>query len=158
MLFENQYAIGDSITVSGITGTVENVGLRITQLRDFEGTIWYITNGSVTELGNRSQGWSLASVDVPVAYGADADQVMAVLTQAALELQQSEEWTSRILADDPVIGAELMTPSAVTYRIRLHTLPGEQFGVARALRPAALAALDRAGIATPLPQLREDRG
>ena len=71
MIMESQFGVGDVITVSGITGTVEGVSLRITRLRDVEGTLWYVTNGSVTELGNRSQGWSLAVVDVPVGYGAD---------------------------------------------------------------------------------------
>jgi len=151
MLFENQYSIGDTITVSGITGTVENVGLRITQLRDVEGTIWYVTNGSVTELGNRSQGWSLATVDVPVAYGADHDQVVEVLTGVAHELQGSTEWEGKILPDEPGVAAELTTPSAVTYRIRLHTAPGEQVAVARALRPLALSAVEQAGIPAPAP-------
>ena len=79
MILENQYGVGDVVTVNGITGTVEDVGLRITTVRDFDGTVWYVTNGSVTELGNRSQGWSVAVVDVPVGHGADLEHAKAVL-------------------------------------------------------------------------------
>ncbi|MFZ0322790.1 MAG: mechanosensitive ion channel family protein [Actinomycetes bacterium] len=151
MIMENQYGIGDTITVSGITGTVEDVGLRITQLRDVEGTLWYVTNGSVTELGNRSQGWSLATVDIPVAYGADLDQVQQVLTDTAVSLQNDESWKSKILADEVQVAAESMTPLAVTYRIRLHTAAGVQLTVGRELRVRALSALEAAGIAAPTP-------
>lgn len=149
MLFENQYSIGDTITVSGITGTVENVGLRITQLRDVEGTIWYVTNGSVTELGNRSQGWSVAVVDVPVGYGADLDTVHDVLAATARELQQDPKFAASILSDEAQVAAESMTPMAVTFRVRLHTQPGQQLAVGRELRLRELAALEAAGIAAP---------
>lgn len=156
MLFENQYAIGDIVTVGGVTGTVVGVGLRITQVRDAEGTIWYVTNGSVTQLGNLSQGWSLATVDVPVAYGADPQKVTDVLTEVARTMQESEGWAGVILPDEPSVAAELMTPSAVTYRIRLHTAPGEQLAVARALRPLALTAIERAGIRVPTTMMPND--
>ena len=81
MILENQYGVGDVVTVNGITGTVEDVGLRITTIRDVDGTVWYVANGSVTELGNRSQGWSVAVVDVPVAHSADLEQAKEVLMQ-----------------------------------------------------------------------------
>jgi len=149
MIMENQYGLGDVVTVSGITGTVEDVGLRITQLRDVEGTLWYVTNGSVTELGNRSQGWSLATVDVPVAYGADLDHVQQVLTGIATGLQCDEAWKSKILPDEVQVAAESMTPQAVTFRIRLHTVAGVQLAVGRELRVRALGALDDAGISAP---------
>jgi moderate conductance mechanosensitive channel len=150
MLFENQYAIGDVVTVGSVTGTVVGVGLRITQIRDVEGTVWYVTNGSVTELGNRSQGWSLATVDVPVAYGSDPQLVTDVLTEVARSMQHSDDWSAVILADEPSVAAEQMTASAVTYRVRLHTAPGEQLAVARALRSSALTAIDKAGIRAPM--------
>lgn len=151
MVMENQYGVGDLITVNAITGTVEDVGLRVTRLRDAEGTIWYVTNGSVTELGNRSQGWSLATVDVPVAYGADLDKVTEVLVQTSRDLQNDETWQDRILPDEPLVAAESMTPLAITVRVRLHTVADQQFVVARELRVRALAALDAAGIAAPAP-------
>lgn len=151
MILEDQFGVGDLITVSGITGTVEEVGLRITRLRDFEGTVWYVTNGSVTELGNRSQGWSLAVVDVPVVQGADLDQVTSVLTAVATGLQTDPAWESEVLADEPGVAAESMTPGMVTFRIRLRTVANQQLAVGRELRRRAVAALDAAGVAAPNP-------
>ena len=151
MIMENQYGLGDTVTISGITGTVEDVGLRITRLRDVEGTLWYITNGSVTELGNRSQGWSVAVVDVPVGYGADLDTVHDVLAATARELQQDPKFAASILSDEAQVAAESMTPMAVTFRVRLHTQPGQQLVVGRELRLRELAALEAAGIAAPSP-------
>jgi small conductance mechanosensitive channel len=153
---ENQYGLGDTVTISGITGTVEDVGLRITRLRDVEGTLWYITNGSVTELGNRSQGWSVAVVDVPVGYGADLDTVHDVLAATARELQQDPKFAASILSDEAQVAAESMTPMAVTFRVRLHTQPGQQLVVGRELRLRELAALDAAGIAAPSPIKSDD--
>lgn len=149
MIFENQYGVGDLVTVSGITGTVEDVGLRVTRLRDADGTLWYVTNGSVTELGNLSQGWSLAVVDVPVAYGADLERVKHVLTTVAVALQHDDDWHDRVLSEPPVIAAESTTPQAITFRIRLRTVANQQLVVGRELRVRALAALEAAGIAAP---------
>ncbi len=149
MIMESQFGVGDVITVSGITGTVEGVSLRITRLRDAEGTLWYVTNGSVTELGNRSQGWSLAVVDVPVGYGADLAEVKDLLTQVSVELQEDDAWHSRIMSDEPQVAVESMTQLGVTVRIRLHTMHDQQLAVARELRVRAVNALDAAGMVTP---------
>jgi len=150
MMFENQYAIGDVVTVNGITGTVEAIGLRITQVRDTEGTIWYITNGSVSELGNLSQGWSLATVDIPVAYGADPERVGQVLMTVARGMQADAQWKAIVLPDEPTVATEAATAASVSYRVRLHTAPNQQLVVARALRALALTALEDAGIPAPL--------
>lgn len=150
MMFENQYAIGDVVTVNGITGTVESIGLRITQVRDAEGTIWYVTNGSVSELGNLSQGWSLATVDIPVAYGADPERVTTVLMGVARGMQTDEQWKATVLPDEPTVAVEAATAASVTYRVRLRTAPNQQLVVGRALRALALTALEGAGIPAPL--------
>ena len=149
MILENQFGVGDVVTVNGITGTVEDVGLRITTIRDFDGTVWYVANGSVTELGNRSQGWSVAVVDVPVAASADLEQAKEVLSQAAAELQQDERWTNRIMPEEPIVGVESITATGVTMRIRLHTVHEQQVSVARELRVRSIKALETAGIQMP---------
>jgi len=148
MILESQYGVGDVITVNGVTGTVEDVGLRITRLRDVEGTLWYVTNGSVTELGNRSQGWSLAVVDVPIGYGADLVEAKKILSKMAVDLQEDPKWTNRVMSDEPQVAVESMTPTAVTVRIRVHTMHDQQLAVARELRVRAVAALDAAGVPT----------
>lgn len=151
MILENQYGVGDVVTVNDITGTVELVGLRITTVRDFDGTVWYVTNGSVTELGNRSQGWSVAVVDVPVGHGADLEEAKRVLVQKVTELQQDEAWASRLTPDEPIVGVESISATAVTIRIRLHTVHEQQVSVARELRVRAVKALEAAGIPMPYP-------
>lgn len=149
MILENQYGVGDVVSVNGVTGTVEDVGLRITELRDADGTIWYVTNGSITELGNRSQGWSVAVVDVPVAQDADLELAKEVLTQAVSELQQDPAWSSRIMPDEPIVGVESITATSVTIRIRLHTVHEQQVAVAREIRGRAINALDAADVPRP---------
>ncbi len=157
MILENQYGVGDLITVNAITGTVEEVGLRITRIRDFDGTVWYVTNGSVTELGNLSQGWSLAVVDVPVGYGADLQVVTNELERVATQMRDDDAWSAKILPDDVTVVAELMTPMAVTFRIRVRTVPNEHWAVARELRVRALDALEQAGVPAPMrPATSED--
>jgi small conductance mechanosensitive channel len=149
MILENQYGVGDVVTVNGITGTVEDVGLRITTIRDFDGTVWYVANGAVTELGNRSQGWSVAVVDVPVAHTSDLERAKDVLTQTVIELQGDDTWTNRIMPDAPIVGVESITASAVTMRIRLHTVHEQQVPVARELRVRSVRALEAAGLQMP---------
>jgi moderate conductance mechanosensitive channel len=149
MIMESQFGVGDVISVSGITGTVDGVSLRITRLRDADGTLWYVTNGSVTELGNRSQGWSVAVVDVPVGYGADLTRVKDLLTQTCVDMQEDETWSQRIMSDEPQVAVESMTPLGVTVRIRLHTIHDQQLTVARELRVRAVSALDAEGLVTP---------
>lgn len=149
MILENQYGVGDVVTVNGITGTVEDVGLRITTMRDFDGTVWYVTNGSVTELGNRSQGWSVAVVDVPVDHSADLEQAKEVLLQTVSELQHDPAWSTRMMPDEPIVGVESITSSSVTMRIRLHTVHEQQVSIAREIRVRAMKALDQAGVPTP---------
>lgn len=149
MILENQYGVGDIVTVNGITGTVEDVGLRITTMRDFDGTVWYVTNGSVTELGNLSQGWSVAVADVPIAHGADLEHAKAVLLESVATIQNDDVWANRVMPDAPIVGVELITSTAVTMRIRLHTVHGQQWAVARELRTRAIMALEEAGV--PLP-------
>lgn len=149
MILENQYGVGDVVAVNGITGTVEDVGLRITTLRDFDGTIWYVANGSVTELGNRSQGWSVAVVDVPVGHQADLERAKEVLLQTVSDLQQDSAWSNRIMPDEPIVAVESITSSAVTMRIRLHTVHEQQVSVAREIRVRAMKALEVAEVPTP---------
>ena len=149
MILENQYGVGDVVTVNGITGTVEDVGLRITTIRDFDGTVWYVANGSVTELGNRSQGWSVAVVDVPVAHSSDLELAKEVLLQTVTDLQHDERWASRLMPDEPIVGVESIAASAVTMRIRLHTVHEQQVPVARELRVRSVKALEAAGVQMP---------
>ena len=86
MIMEDQYGVGDLIDTGEVRGTVEEVGLRVTRVRDATGTVWYVRNGEILKLGNQSQGWSTAIIDVPVAYDEDAGKVMGILEEVATEI------------------------------------------------------------------------
>lgn len=148
MIFEDQYGVGDVVDTGLATGTVVEVGLRVTKLRDADGEIWYVRNGSITRVGNRSQGWSRAVVDVPVHYGEDVGRVQEVLTVAVEALYAENGWRVKFLDGQPpqVMGIENLDGGAVVIRVQARTAPQRHFEVARELRSRIKAALDAAGI------------
>ena len=146
MLLEDQYGVGDTIDIGEATGVVEAVTLRTTRLRDADGVVWYVRNGEVTRVGNQSQGWSRAIVDLPVPYDSDVERIAAVLRDAAGELADDDEWAKKLTDEPDVWGVQAMTGSAVVMRIVVKTVAGEQGTVARELRRRAKAALDAAGV------------
>jgi moderate conductance mechanosensitive channel len=104
MLLEDQYGVGDVIDAGPASGTVEGVGLRTTRLRDMNGTLWHVPNGEIRRVGNHSQGWSRALVDVEVAYSADLDDAMDTIRRVADELWRDEEWAPTLLEQPEVWG------------------------------------------------------
>jgi small-conductance mechanosensitive channel len=148
MIFEDQYGVGDVIDTGLATGTVVEVGLRVTKLRDVDGQIWYVRNGSIERVGNQSQGWSRAVVDVPVHYGTDVGRVQEVLSVMAEQLYADEAWRPRLLDEQPpqVMGIENLDGGAVVIRVQARTAPQKNAEVARELRRRIKATLDDAGI------------
>ena len=148
MIFEDQYGVGDVIDVGLAKGTVMEVGLRVTKLRDVDGEIWYVRNGSIERVGNQSQGWSRAVVDVPVHYGSDVGRVHEVLSVMAEELYQDEKWRPSFLDEQPpqVMGIENLDGGAVVIRVQARTAPQKNAEIARELRRRIKTALDGAGI------------
>jgi moderate conductance mechanosensitive channel len=148
MIFEDQYGVGDVIDVGLAEGTVIEVGLRVTKLRDANGEIWYVRNGSIERVGNQSQGWSRAVVDVPVHYGTDVGRVHEVLSVMAEELFKDKDWRPRLLDEQPpqIMGIENLDGGAVVIRVQARTAPQKNAEVARELRRRIKAALDEAGI------------
>ncbi|WP_328808018.1 mechanosensitive ion channel family protein [Nonomuraea antri] len=148
MLLEDQYGVGDVIDAGAAVGTVEAVTLRITRLRDVDGRVWYVRNGTITRVGNESQGWSRAYLDVPVAYDADIAAVRTVLQQVAEDLWEDTELRESVIVEKPdVFGVEQLSDSRLVFRITVKTLPAKQAEVARELRLRVKSALDAAGIA-----------
>ncbi len=143
---EDQIGVGDVVDVGFATGTVEDVSLRTTRLRDVEGVVWYVPNGGIARVGNQSQQWSRAVLDIPVSYGADIDAAERVIAETALALAQDNGWTQRIIAPPEVWGVESFTLDTVTIRLVVKTAPHEQWRVARELRSRIKLALDAAGI------------
>jgi small conductance mechanosensitive channel len=154
MILEDQYGVGDVIDAGEATGTVEAVGLRTTRLRDVAGTVWHIRNGEVVRIGNKSQGWARAVLDIAVAWDSDITRVREVLKATADELWHEEEWADKITEEPEVWGVEELGSSGLVVRLAVKTAPLEQWTVARELRERVKAAFDRAGIAIGVPSVR----
>ena len=146
MMVEDQYGVGDVVTIGDATGSVENVTLRITRMRDVNGIVWHIRNGSIEQVGNESQGWARAVVDFPVPYAPDLAAIRSLLAEAALALWDDPAWRSVMLEPPEVWGAQEITSTEVTMRIVVKTAPLRQWGVEREMRARVKTALDAAGI------------
>lgn len=146
MLVEDQYGVGDSVDVGTTSGIVVGVGLRITTIRDQRGVLWYIRNGEITRLGNKSQGWTTVMVDIPVGF-ADADRAEAVMRESVTGLARDERWRGDLVEPPEVLGAEDLGPDRVVLRasVRVHPEAGDR--MARDLRRRLSAALVGAGLA-----------
>jgi small conductance mechanosensitive channel len=150
MMLEDQYGVGDVIDIGSATGTVESVGLRITTLRDVKGTVWYVRNGEVLRVGNSSQGYANAVVDVPLSYTADVDRAVEVLTRTATTAVSAEPLSQDVLEPPEVLGVESVTPEGLTIRLTVKVRPGKQWSVQRALRAGVISALEDAGFDPPM--------
>ncbi|HEY6791673.1 MAG TPA: mechanosensitive ion channel family protein [Trebonia sp.] len=146
MLLEDQYGVGDVISVGDATGTVETMTLRITRLRDVNGIVWHIRNGTIDQVGNQSQGWARAVVDFPVPYTADLTTIRTILDSVA-EAAWADPVLRGVMLEKPdVWGAQDVSSSEVTMRIVARTAPARQWEVERQLRALVKAGLDTAGI------------
>jgi small conductance mechanosensitive channel len=142
MLLEDQYGVGDIVDVGEATGVVEAVGLRITTLRDVNGTVWYVRNGEILRVGNKSQGYAVAVVDVPLAHNADITVATDLLTRVATERVAREDIVDDVLEAPEVLGIERVGPEGVTLRLTVRVNPGRQFAVQRALNGAITDAFE----------------
>jgi moderate conductance mechanosensitive channel len=153
MLIEDQYGVGDVVDLGDASGVVEAVGLRVTRVRGDDGTVWYIRNGQVLRVGNRSQGWARAVLDVGIAYGEDVARVETLLLDVARGLEDDEHFAPLILEEPQMEGVEAVTGDSVVLRLAVQTQPLQQAVVARELRRRIKERLDAEGIrlASPLP-------
>ena len=151
MIVEDQYGVGDVVDTGTLVGTVEEVTLRITRIRDGDGVVWYVRNGEILRLGNRSQGWSVAVVDVQLAYTEDVGRVTEILGGAVHDLADEEPWKDVLLETPSVTGIESMTQGLVTLRVSARVRANERDGVQRELRRRVKAALDEHDIRMPVP-------
>ncbi len=147
MLLEDQYGVGDVIDVGPISGNVEAVSLRVTRLRDVEGTVWYVRNGEIARVGNKGQQWARTVLDVPLDYDTDVATAKRILKRTADKLWTDPKFASAIIEEPEVWGMESMTADGYALRVIAKTQPLKQWDVARALRERFRAALDAEGIA-----------
>jgi small-conductance mechanosensitive channel len=151
MMLEDQYGVGDVVDVGEASGTVEAVGLRITTMRDVNGTVWYVRNGEILRVGNSSQGFAVAVVDVPIGYGADVEQATDIIDRVATELTDNLPISDDVLEPPEVLGVERVSAAeGITLRLTVKVRPGRQWAVQRSLRARIMAAFEDGGIQGPV--------
>jgi small conductance mechanosensitive channel len=146
VLLEDQYGVGDMIETEAATGRVEVVSLRSTQVRDLHGTLWHIPNGELKKVGNFSQGWSQAVLDVEVAEDADLEATKRAIEKAARELMDDPDLGPRILDEPQVWGVERIADGAVAIRLVVRTSPRARWRVERELRARVKQALEKRNV------------
>jgi small conductance mechanosensitive channel len=151
MLIEDQYGVGDIIDAGEASGTVEAVSLRTTRLRDVNGTVWHIPNGNILRIGNMSQQWARALLDVSLATDTDVDHAQDVIKRVADSVWNDPDWHGEILEEPEVWGVERLGPDAIVIRLVVKTKPAEQFTVMRELRRRLLEAFAAEGVELPDP-------
>ena len=152
MLIEDQYGVGDVIDIGPAIGTVEEVSLRSTTLRDVKGTVWHIPNGEITRVGNYSQLWSRAVIDVEVAYDVDLRFAQGVIQRVADEMWEDPDWGGDELMERPEVwGIQSLGASGIAIRLAVKTEPSMQWATERELRPAAQGSARRGRDRDPVP-------
>jgi len=151
IIVEDQYGVGDVVDLGEAVGVVEKITLRVTRMRDVNGVVWHVPNGQILRVGNKSQDWARAVLDVDVAYDTDLEQARAVMLDAAVGLSADPAWQTRILETPEVWGVEAFGMFGVTMRAVVKTGGGHQADVLRELRRRIKAAFDEAGIEIPSP-------
>lgn len=147
LLIEDQFGVGDNVDLGGgVIGTVEAMGLRLTQVRAFDGTLWYVRNGEILRAGNRTQEWSRAVASVQVPLGTDIDAVRAALGRAVDQVKNDPELADSLLETPSVRGVDAVDSTGLTFTLHAQVRPAQQWPVARALRVAAHSALLNEGI------------
>jgi moderate conductance mechanosensitive channel len=154
MILEDQYGVGDAVDLGDAVGDVEAVGLRVTRVRDIDGTLWHMRNGEIMRVANMSQNWARTVLDIRVGYQEDLDRVREILAEVARELWEEEKQRDKqdILEEPEVWGVQSLDPDAVVVRLVLKTAPMQQWSVARDLRERIKERFDAEGIEIPLPQ------
>ena len=150
ILIEDQFGVGDIVNLDNETsGTVEAVSLRTTRLRSVDGTVWHVPNGEIRRVGNQSQHWSRALIDIEVAYDTELEHAQAVIGAVAHEIALED---ADVLDEPEVWGVEALGANGITIRLVVKTRPSEQYRVSRELRQRLKAAFEREGIEIPFPQ------
>ncbi|MFF6956634.1 mechanosensitive ion channel family protein [Streptomyces sp. NPDC088197] len=146
MILEDQYGVGDVIDAGVASGTVIEVGLRVTKLRGDNGEIWYVRNGEVKRIGNLSQGWATAVVDVQVGAGEDLERARQVIAATGEDMGKEDPWDEMLWEPVRVLGLESVGTDFVVIQTHAKTMPGRATDVARELRWRIKRAFDEAGI------------
>ncbi len=153
ILFEDQIRSGDVVRIAGHAGLVEEMTLRHTRLRDYDGNVHFVPNGSIDSVVNMSRGFAQAVMDIGVAYREDTDEVYAVMREVGVKMREDEVFGPRILDSLEIAGVEKWDDSAVVVRCRFKVVALEQWGVRREYLRRLKKAFDANGIEIPYPHL-----
>ena len=151
IVVEDQFGVGDFVDLGTATGVVESIRLRVTQVRDAEGTVWYVRNGEILRVGNQSQGWSRIILDLPLAYNSDLEKAKKVLEAAAQKLAETPTMKSGLIGKPEVWGIQALAGEEIVFRLVQQVRPSKKDALTRALRAEVKTALDKAGIKLSLP-------
>jgi small conductance mechanosensitive channel len=154
ILAENQYHIGDTVTLAGVSGTVEDIQLRVTILRDLEGNVHFVPNGQITVASNFTSLYAQPVLDIAVGYGEDVDRAMEVIKSELDEMAGDDAWRDVIRGEPEILGVQALGDSSVTIRARLTTDADERWTVRREALRRVKNRLDAEGIEIPFPQMR----
>lgn len=154
ILAENQYHIGDTVTIAGVTGTVEDIQLRVTILRDLEGNVLFVPNGQITVTSNFTSIYAQPVLDLAVGYGEDIDRAMEVIKSELDEMAGDDAWSEAFRGEPEILGVQSLGDSSVTIRARLTTVAEERWTVRREALRRVKKRLDAEGIEIPFPQVR----
>ena len=153
LILENQVRVGDVAIINGKGGVVEQIRLRTIMLRGLDGTVHVIPNGAISELSNMTKDFSYYVIDVGVAYKENVDRVMEILREIGAELEKDSAYADKILGPLEILGVDDFADSAVVIKVRIKTVPIQQWGVGRELRRRIKNTFDAQGIEIPYPHL-----
>lgn len=151
VLVEDQFGVGDVITIADTTGTVEEINLRVTRLRATDGTVWFVPNGEIRKVGNSAKEWARALVDVVLSNKADLSAATAAIAEEAAGVARDPAWVESILEEPEVLGVESVGVESVTVRVSVKVAPAARAVLARELRTRISARLQRDGVVSSEP-------
>ncbi len=152
IIVEDQYAIGDVVSIGDFSGLVENINLRITQLRDGEGRLITIPNSEIKSVANMSSQWSRADLNIPIPYYTDVDRALEIIKEVAEKMNHDPDWDQRILETPLVLGVDNFGDRGMIIKVWIKTQPLKQWEVSREFRRRLTIAFDVAGIPLAPPQ------
>jgi len=153
IILENQYRVGDVISLNNVAGLVEKINLRLTIIRDLDGTVHYIPNGEVKIASNLSNGFSSINIDLGVGYNSDLEKVEKVINKVGKDLTEDPKWNKDIKSTPKFIRVEKFADSAIIVKVLGDTKPLRQWDVAGEFRKRVKIAFDQEGIEIPFPQM-----
>ncbi len=149
LIIEDQYGVGDLVDLGPVTGTVEEVTLRVTRVRDLTGVVWYVRNGEILRVANQSQGWTMAIAVVPVSYDTDLEVVRRIVIEVGTDMVQDPQAAPKMLGRPLFSGVESVSGEAVFVRVAVKARGGQQIALTRDLRERLKVAFDRHAIRVP---------